>query len=246
MKSDSSAAWHKWEKAACVALFVLLAAVAFQSARLGVAGLIVELSQREVDRSIASPRPRGMREVSRIANYFSDSLDYAPDNPWALEGLGALDLAKMRLSTAPREALALTRDAHLRFRQALQHRPTSPFLWANLALSKLYLDEIDGEFFMALRNADELGPWEPASQQTLLFAGLAAWGKLDSGLRQSVARALERGAKRNAAKMFEIVKIFRRFDLVCGMKDYDAIGGAECRRAVEMERSAESKKKASR
>ena len=86
-----------------------------------------------------------MAEISRVANYFSDSLGYAPDNPWALEGLGALDLSRMRASRMPRQALAATRDAHARFRQALLQRPTSPFLWANLALTKLYLDEIDGE-----------------------------------------------------------------------------------------------------
>ena len=222
---------HGWGMAYCGALFLILLLIALQSARLGIAGLNVEFGQGQVDRWTASRQPQGMRDVSRFASHFTESLRYAPDNPWALEGLGALNLARMRLSTVPREAVAYTRGAHRQFAQALQQRPASAFLWANLALSKLYLGEIDGEFFAALRNANELGPWQPATQQTVLFAGLAAWDKLDSGLRQSLASSLERGASRNAAKMFEIVKTYRRFDLVCGIHGYNSLAGKDCRRS---------------
>jgi len=221
---------HAWLKASAVALMLILLAITFQSARLGMAGMISELGQREVDRWTASPRPRDMREVSRVARYFTDSLDYWPDNPWALERLGALDLARMRLSTIPHQAVAYTWAARLRYREALRQRPTSPYLWANLALSKLYLDQIDSEFFTALRNADELGPWEPATQQTVLFLGLAAWEKLDPALRQMVSGVLERGAVHNSAKIIEIVKSFGRLELICAMKAYHMGMGAACRK----------------
>lgn len=216
-----------------LALVVFLALVAAQSARLGLAGLIVELAQREMDRWPPATQPQPLREVNRVAGYFSDGLDYAPGNPWALEGLGALDLARVRVSTVPAEALAYSNDARARFRAALRQRPTSPYLWANLALSKLYLDEIDAEFFAALRYADELGPWEPSTQQVVLFAGLAAWERLEAEQRESLARVVERGSQRNALKMFEIVKNFRRIDLVCGLSGYHAIAGAECRKTAE-------------
>src|SRR5450759_1682129 len=214
---------HRWGKAGCVALFILLALTAVQCARLGVAGLFVQLAQGEVDRWTSASRTPGMAEVRSAAKYFSDSLGYASGNPWALEGLGALDLEKMRASRIPREALAVTRDARMRFRQPLLQRPTSPFLWANLALTKLYLNEIDEELLTALRHADALGPWEPTVQQTTLFVGLAVWRDLDPGLRQALARTVERGALRNAQKMFEIVKSYGRFDLVCAIKEYKLI-----------------------
>lgn len=224
--------WTDWRRMACIAIFLALLLIALQSTRLGIAGLIVELGQQEVDRWTVSRQPYGIPELSRIAGFFNDGLDYVADHPWALEGLGALDLARMRLSGNPREAKAYTQDARLRFRQALHQRPASPFLWANLALSKLYLDEVDSEFLAALRYANELGPWEPAAQQTVLFAGLAAWEKLDSGLRQQMTGILERGASRNAEKMYAIARSFRRFDLVCGIKSYDLIGGMDCRNAA--------------
>jgi hypothetical protein len=223
-----------------VALFILLALTAVQCARLGAAGLLVQLAQDEVDQWTSASRKPAMTEIRRAAKYFSDSRDYVPDNPWAIEGLGALDLAKMRASRIPREALAYARDARARARQALLLRPTSPFLWANLALTKLYLDEIDGELLSALRHADELGPWEPTVQQTVLFVGLAAWQDLDPGMQQTLVRAIERGASRNAGKMFEIVKSYARFDLVCAIEKYEKIAGPDCRKAAENARRGET------
>jgi len=216
-----------------VALFILFTLTAVQTARLGMAGLFVQTAQFEVDRWTPASRTRDIAEISRVAKYFFESLAYAPNNPWALEGLGALDLARMRASRIPSEAFAATRDARTRFRQALLQRPTSPFLWANLALTKLYLDEIDGELLAALRQADELGPWEPTVQQTILFVGLAAWADLDPGLRQALARSVERGALRDKRKMFEIVKSYGRFDLVCAIDHYKDIGGPDCAKAAQ-------------
>jgi len=215
-------------KAAALALFVVLALITLQIAGLGISGLFAEMAQLETERSSIETGPARARQIARIEQRLFNSLRYAPGNPWTLEQMGALDLAKMRASTVPREAVALTRNARTRFRQALYQRPTSPFLWANLALAKLYLDEIDAEFFAALRHADALGPWEPAVQQVTVFAGLAAWRELDPALRQALVRTLERGALRNAEKMTQIVISYRRFDLICGISKYNSIVGREC------------------
>lgn len=215
-----------WGRAAAVALLVVLALIALQAVGLGVSGLFAELAQLEMERS--GMRPPGARDVGHIEQRLYSSLRYASGNPWTLEQLGALNLAKMRASMVPREAVALTRDARTRFRQALVQRPTSPFLWTNLALAKLYLDEIDSEFFAALTYANELGPWEPVVQQVTVFVGLAAWQALDPGMRQVLVRTLERAAVRNAEKMVQIVKSYRRFDLLCGNSKYNSIVGREC------------------
>lgn len=223
-------AWNSGNAPRLVAfgMCACLLLVAVQSARIGIAGLIVELGQKEVERWSTPPRPRSMGEINRVARFFTDSLEFAPDNPWALERLGALDLARMRQSKIQTQALAYAWAARLRYRQALRQRPTSPFLWANLALSKLYLDEFDDEFFTALRQADLLGPWEPDTQQTVLYVGLAAWDRLDATLQKGVVALLRRGAVRNAAKMLEIVKSFGRWDLVCSLKDYHREAAAAC------------------
>lgn len=221
-----------WRKAGLIVLFVLLVLATVQAARLGISGLIVELARYEVDAWTASRKPQAMAAVTRVAGYYADSLDFVADNPWALEGLGALDLARVRLSRVPQEAHGFARDARTRFRRALHQRPATPFLWANLALAKLYLDEVDEEFFAAIRYADALGPWEPRSQQVVLFVSLAAWERLDAAGRQAVARVIERGAVHNALKMFEIVKIYQRLDLVCQLSSYDVVAGQDCRKAA--------------
>lgn len=225
---ERAASSGPWGRLAPIVLFVVAALVAAQSARMGLSGLIVELGQAEQDRWVATRRPPGLVEANRVAGYFAASLSYYPGNPWALEELGGLDLRRMRLSRKPGDALAFARAARLRFREGLRQRPTSPFLWANLALAKLYLDELDAEFLAALTHADELGPWEPASQQVVLVAGLAAWDKLDAAQRRLVVGVVERGAVRNSVKMFEILRNFGRFDLVCARRSYDSVAANEC------------------
>ena len=236
---------RRWGKAGYAALFIVLALIAAQTARLGVAGFLVQTAQNEVDQWKPGSRASGA-EADRVAKYFADSLGYVSDNPWALEGAGAMGLAKMRASRIPREALAATRDAGIRFRQALRQRPTSPFLWANLALTKLYLNEIDGELLAALRHADELGPWEPTVQQIILFVGLAVWPDLDPGLRQALTRTIQRGASRDPRKMFEIVQSYTRFDLVCAIEQYRVIAGPDCRKAAESASPGEPMNKGTR
>jgi hypothetical protein len=241
-KGNQNPARQRWLMAGSVALFIFLSLTAVQTARLGAAGFFVQIAQFEIDRWTSASSAPGLHDVNRVAGYFSDSLTYATNNPWALEGLGALELASMRASRVPQQALAATRDSHKRFRQALVQRPTSPFLWANVALAKLYLNEIDDEFLAALRHADELGPWEPASQQTILFVGLAAWQELDPALRQALVRTIERGALRNARKMFEIVKSYRRFDLICAISDYRLIAGPACGKPAAAAKEGKSMK----
>lgn len=227
-RDHESPARRQWRKAGYATLFVFIVLVTVQTARLGIAGLFVQTAQFEIDQWVSKPSGQNPRDINRIARYFEGSLQFAADNPWALEGIGALNLTRMRASRVPREALAATRDSLVRFRRALIQRPTSPYLWANVALAKLYLSEIDGDFFAAMRHADELGPWEPAVQQTLLFVGLAAWQDLGFDLQQTLVRGIERGAMRNAHKMFEIVKSYRRFDLICAINNYRSIAGPDC------------------
>ena len=220
-------------KVVCVALFILLALTAVQCVRMAMAGLLVQRAQDEANAWTSTSRTPDRTQIRRVDKYFTDSLDYTADNPWSLEGLGALYLTRMRASDNPREALAVTRDARVRFQQALRLRPTSPFLWTNLALTKLYLGEFDDEMKTALRHANELGPWEPTVQQAVVFVGLAIWQDLDSGLQQALMRSIERGASRNPHKMLQIVKSYTRFDLVCAIEDYRRIAGPDCAKPAE-------------
>jgi len=201
------------------ALILILGCLAWKAGKEGISNYYVEAAHQEIGRwATPGQRFRG-DEWARVNQYLSESLRYSPNNAWSLEEMGAFQLRRMRAATDPVLATALARSANADFHLALIERPTSPFTWANLALSKLYLDELDDELFAALRHADELGPWEPEIQQSVLFVGLAVWHKLGTAQRAELVRTLERAMRRNAQRVTEIVKTFNRFDLLCGLNN---------------------------
>ena len=212
------------------ALIALMGLFAMQAGKQGLSDFYVQSARQEIESWSAPGRQFRGDEWPRVLGYLTEALRYAPNSAWPLEEMGALQLRRMRAATDPLLAVAAVRAANVNFHMALMERPTSPFAWVNLALTKLYLDEIDGELFDALGRAQELGPWEPEVQQLVVFIGLAAWQKLDSGQRAAVVRTMERGARKNAGKIAEIAKGFNRFDLICGISETKLLEGKACSR----------------
>ena len=150
----------------------------------------------------------------------------APTDAWTLEQLGVAQLHSLRVSENPADALTDARGALADFRLALEARPTSPYLWSNLALAKLYLGEEDPEMFNALRHAAELGPWEPEILQNVAYVGLAVWSALDAQQRSVVMDALKRSARLNGTDAQSLLQQYDRPDLACliaGLPGNDAI-----------------------
>lgn len=197
------------------ALILVLGCLAWTAGKEAISNYYVQLARQEIDRWAGSGQRFRGDEWTRVAQYLADSLRYSPNNAWSLEETGSFELRRMRAAKDPALAIAAARSAKAHFYRALVERPISPFAWANLALSKLYLDELDEELFAALRHADELGPWEPEVQQSVLFVGLAVWHKLDAAQRDAIVRAMARAMPRNAPRVIEIVKSFNRLDLLC-------------------------------
>ena len=217
------------------ALILILGCLAWKAGKEGISSLYVEAAHKEINRwATPGQRFRG-DEWTRVMQYLTDSLHYSPNNAWSLEEMGAFQLRRMRAATDPALATAAVRSANAHFHLALIERPTSPFAWANLALSKLYLDELDDELFAALRHADELGPWEPEVQQSVLFVGLAAWNKLGTAQRVAMGRTLERAVQRNASIVTEMVKGFNRLDLLCAINNSKLRMEGRCSRLQKSE-----------
>lgn len=201
------------------ALILVLGLLAFKAGKEGLSNFFVQSAHLEIDRwSEPGQRIRG-DEWMLVLQYLAKSLHYSPNNPWSLEEMGTFHLRRMSAATDSRLAVAAARSANVDFHMALMQRPTSPFAWANLALTKLYLDERDDELIQALGRAEELGPWEPEVQQTVVFVGLAVWNQLNPAQQATVVRAMERGAQRNAGKIAEIAKTFNRIDLFCAISN---------------------------
>jgi hypothetical protein len=210
---------------------IALAGAAFQSVRLGIAGFHAQSAHKEVENWRSRSTPIRAQEWQAVHASVRAGLEYVPTHPASLEVLGTLDLARMRGSAEPKAAVGAARDALHHFRQSLIERPTSPFVWANVALAKMYLDEQDAEMFAALRHANALGPWEPVVQQTTVFVGLAAWSRMGPDERAALVETIKRASERAPAHMFQVVKGFGRYDLVCDIARYAQVDQKACANA---------------
>jgi tetratricopeptide (TPR) repeat protein len=105
------------------------------------------------------------------------------------------------------------------FEQVLATRPTSAHAYANVAVLKYQLGEIDRQFSNALEQALLRGPWETQIQIAAIELGLATWQALPHDLRVSVSRAIYRMAHwkldNQRAAIDEKLVRYRRSDLRC-------------------------------
>jgi len=217
---------HTWRRVSSITLMVLLAALAVQAARLGIADAYERAARFEIERW--GNRPVNQQNLARATDLVTESLRYAPHHPSALEDLGGLQLRQMHAATDSQIAVALARGAYLNFRLVLVERPTGGLNWARLALTKLYLAEPDEELFSALRLSLELGPRDLGMPELVLHLGMALWPKIDTGLRREVIRALGLSASRDATTAFAIGRSYGRFDLMCDINALRTLAGRAC------------------
>jgi hypothetical protein len=117
-----------------------------------------------------------------------------PDNPLYAEELGRVHEWRALARAAPDPgARTQLRAALASFRAAARMRPASAAAWANIALVKFRLEEMDYEFYGALDRAERMGPWEPFVQRSLADIGFASWSWLAAPGREIAAGAIERG-----------------------------------------------------
>jgi len=209
-------------------LILILGFLAFKAGREGLSNFYAQSAQLEIERWSKPGQTLRGNEGTRVMQYLGSSLYHSPNNPWPLEVMGTLQLRSMSAAKDPRLAVAAARSANVNFRMALAQRPTSPFSWANVALTKLYLGEQDEALLRAIERAEELGPWEPEVQQTVIFVGLTLWNRLNPTQQATVVRAMDRGARRNPGKIAEIAKTFDRIDLFCALSYSTSKGREVC------------------
>lgn len=78
------------------------------------------------------------------------------------------------------------------FRQALTMRPSSSFMWAQLAHSKALNQEVDEETFDAMEKAVVFGPWSEAARLKLIWVGIAIWDMLPAQHKKQLNKIIVR------------------------------------------------------
>lgn len=197
---------------------VILGYGAYESALRGLADWSTMRWRHEIDgwaERRAIPPPELLQEA---VTTLIDALALTPDDPTLVEHLGTALALRAAGSPPGSESQRLYLAAALeRFRTAAALRPTSPYTWADIVLTKYRLGQIDEEFFGAMHHALDFGPWEPAVQLILADAGMGAWEMLDSGLRGRVSENLRRAAVRQSDALARIATERGRVDLVCAI-----------------------------
>ncbi len=234
---------YQLRRTLAAALILLVAAHALLAAREGLSNLFAHMAYLELTPAAsiipAKPTTAATAEAAavrsaRAMQNLETSLRHSPRNAWTLEMLGAEQLRQARRHAQSGDILSAlnartaARSASTHFHQALLERPTTPFIWANLALSKLQLGEIDAELFQILRWADELGPWEPDVQNIVIEASLIGWAKMEPDQREAVVRTMLRGAQRDPGNIAKIAKRFNRLDLLCAINLEKSVSGSAC------------------
>jgi hypothetical protein len=217
--SSSIAAVHRtYRILIAISATVVLGYGAYESGKRGLADWSTMRWRHEID-GWAERRANAPPELLQEAvTALIDALALTPDDPTLVEHLGTALALRAAGSPPGSESQRLFLAAALvRFRGAAALRPTSPYTWADIALTKYRLGQIDDEFFGAMRHALDFGPWEPAVQLIVADAGLGTWEKLDSGLRSRISENLQRAAVRQAEPLARIATEHGRIDLICAI-----------------------------
>ena len=109
----------------------------------------------------------------------------------------------------------LARDGADVLRKAISIRPSSSWHWADLALLKANLGELDHEMLAAMQQASATGPWQPLVQLQLAAIGLTLWSRLPESARFNVRENIERAMIRKSQYVIEVAKARNRLPLLC-------------------------------
>ena len=105
--------------------------------------------------------------------------------------------------------------AYLAHKQAIRLRPQWPYSWANLALMKSHLQQLDVEYLYAVNQAVRFGPWEISSNEALVQAGFNGWNKLTVNSRKITINALERIYQQEPKAARRLLEHFSKQTTVC-------------------------------
>jgi tetratricopeptide (TPR) repeat protein len=98
--------------------------------------------------------------------------------------------------------------------RGLRLTPSWPYLWRQLALSKLALKQFDDKLTGAFERAIHLGPWEREVQYDVAVLGLDDWPNLKEETRFHVVKAMEQSLMMDQIrpdKFYDIKQVCEQF-----------------------------------
>ncbi len=175
-----------------VLLTMALASTAYYSVMRLVAELTAQDPRFQFERWSTGKAKPSEDEVSAAVAQMRVASAYEPGNPNLHSDVGRLEYWQARTGALDDQLARSRRErALLSFRQAANLRPTSGHTWANVALTRYTLGQVDVEFAHALQQTLHWAPWQPQLQLLGIELGLAVWQALDEPSQRMVAEAIQ-------------------------------------------------------
>ena len=155
-------------------------------------------------------------ELDKAEDKILRSISFNPDNAEYQEYLGRIHYLRAIGSYQDRSLYRENiQKAYLAHKQAIKLRPQWPYSWANLALMKSHLQQLDVEYLYAVNQAVRYGPWEISSNEALVQAGFNGWHKLTKNSQQITIGALERVYQQTPRTARELLVHYFKQAAVC-------------------------------
>jgi hypothetical protein len=223
-------------------LIAILLSLTYVATSWGLADLYAGLARYDIKKWQTANKAPDRAQWHKALARLETALRREPGSPQILENMGRLYTWRALVpgSTAG-EVTGAQQTAADYYRKSLVQRPTSPYTWANLALTKYSLEETDDEFMHAIRQAVFLGPWEPDVQILVADAGLGAWWKLPAEVQavvlDNVVRGITweqikrtQGSSRHQRELVKIARHHRHLGLLCQQEEVAAHIEKECKK----------------
>jgi len=219
----------------CTVLIIFLFFCSDHAYKLGTASANVYLAEKKINEWRAEKINPKEDEWESIKRNLTIALLSDPANPDLIYHLGVAHEAYYIYYPTRNVAAKKHRiKAKAYYRDALTLRPVSPFYWVDLALVKYRLNELDDEFYAAMDNSVNLGPWEPGVQRVVIDIGLHAWRKLTPDGKAIVVNTIRNSIQHSniehAEAVLELVEKYNRVDVICDSGEEPEIITAHCAR----------------
>ncbi len=205
--------------AATVLLFAVGATVYFATMRFA-AELTAQDPRYQFERWNGGKGQPNTDEVRAAIAQMRAALAYEPGNPNLHSDIGRLEYWRVRTGVLADPVSRAGREAALEsFRQAALLRPTSGHTWANIALTRYMLGQVDLEFTLALEQTLRSAPWQPQLQLLGIQLGLATWQFVPLSTQMLLVEAVRKQAEWKMADqkpaLIRLLRAYGRMDLGC-------------------------------
>lgn len=203
-------------------LIVILSLCTVSTVESAVAFITAYPAGKQLDNWRENQRQLEHAQWEKIQSQIDLALQFTPDNPELLNDLGLSHEAEFIFSEDTDPSATRDRKTAARYyQQAVVLRPSWPYDRIDLALVDYRLYGTNRNLYKLMRQAVELGPWEPRVQQVVTEIGLRNWKGLPDNMKKVVKETVNNGVRHpdNTKDILALLRRYNMSELVCAEKN---------------------------